>query len=189
LKAIKVISDRKIIQEMQSFTSGDLLRTLVVPRTGGRVLGDILLDSTISLELRDFSLWAMFQERPKNTAGVLHEVACEDSDPKMRKSASWALAKYGSIDLLVEAIAKESDENVGSWKRHLLLDLQDDTRPPDSRPIKFLPGKVFDITMPLQIEGFVEFKDAQGNWHTLATGPIANERMIGELTWRQRSDL
>jgi hypothetical protein len=175
-------SDREILQRMWSFTNFDRPLNMIHPAKGRVSVMAALSDSASSNELRDLSLWSLVYERPLNTIGLLGEVAAKDQNPRFRKSSAWALMKLGAIDALKQSLAAESDANIAVWKQHLLNDLNDTTGSSDTRAVRMREGTNFDFTMPLEVEGIVEFRDPAGKWHTYATGPVANERLIGKLT-------
>lgn len=169
------------IQEIASYTIRDRARNLILPTREISIM-NLVSDGASLDRARDLGMWSLLYQNPKNTVGLLGEVALGDPNPKIRKSAAWALMKLGAHDVLRESIQKESDANIGFWKTHLLMDAQDRTNPFDDRRVRRLDNKLFDFTMPLEVEGTVEFKDKSGNWHTYVTGPISNERLIGTLT-------
>jgi len=90
--------------------------------------------------------------------------------------------KLGALQGLLDSVRAESDSNVGAWKQHLVFELQDRATPFDDRKVRVLDDHPYDFTMPLEVEGVVEFRDEKGDWHSYVTGPVSNERLIGNLT-------
>lgn len=176
-----MFADQELMLEISHFTPHDLAATLIRPSlTSGLSL--MALGSTSHAGTRDMALWGMTYLRERNSVGVLAEIASHDPSTRLRKSASWALMKLGALQALLDSINAESDSNLGAWKLHLAFELQDRASPIDTRNVRVLDEHPYDFTMPLEVEGTVEFKDKAGNWHTYVTGPLSNERLIGNLT-------
>lgn len=176
-----MFADSALLSELASFTRGD--RGSLLPSRGGvrsalRATEDVALPPVY----RDRSLWLLAQDGARYSTGLIQEVASQDGEAKIRKSASWALMRLGKSEAIKSSLKKETDPNLVAWKLHLLAELQDDSLPVDTRPIRLLPEAPFDFTMPLEVEGVVEFRDPEGNWHSFVTGPVSNERLIGDLT-------
>lgn len=164
------------------FAGEDRLATLVVPRQAPQLITYAATDGSADSALRDISIWTMLLTKPRNMLGTLREIGSIEPDERLRKSAAWALYKAGATDQLRSTLDAEASDNIGVWKLHLLKELQDDLTPSENRPFRQLTDTPFDFTMPLEIQGFVEYRDRAGNWRTVATGPVSNERMVGKLT-------
>lgn len=177
-----MFADLPALENVKSFTKFDLPTNLIVPPKGRMSVMAAVTDTAESSEFRDLCIWSLVYQRPMNTIGLITEIARNEKNPRLRKSAAWALMKLGAVDSLRQALASETDANVAVWKQHLLNDLNDTTSSSDSRAVRKRDGVPFDLTLPLEVEGVVEFKDRSEKWHTYATGPISNERLIGKLT-------
>ena len=177
-----MFADTPALDNIKSFARFDLPTNLILPPKGRMSVLGAATDAAASHELRDLSIWTLVYQRPMNTVGLITDIAKNEKNPRLRKSAAWALMKLGAVDSLRQTLASEADANVAAWKQHLLNDLNDTTTSPDSRAVRKRDGAPFDLTMPLEVEGVVEFKDKSGTWHTYATGPLSNERLIGKLT-------
>lgn len=168
-------------RDLFSFTAADRARTLSLPVPIDRLI-PLVEDTATAPSLRDRAMWTLtYQEQP-GIGGLLQELSEQDRSPKVRKSAAWSLLKLGQIDALRQSLDREHDANVRAWKAHLLADATDRLFETDLRPLRILEGRQFDVTVPLQVEGLVEFRTDDGQWQTVVAGPIMNERMIGDLT-------
>lgn len=174
-------SDSKLLQEIQSFTIEDRIKTLIIPDSE-RAMKGLLASTSQEISKRDTALWGMAYLNKRNTTGIIQEIAADEKDKRLRKSASWALMKLGHLGVLKDLLPLETDDNLINWKKFLINELQDNSQPFDNREVRSTTNTPFDFVMPLEVEGFVEFKDNEGNWHTYPTGPISNERLIGNLT-------
>ncbi len=176
-----MFSDDKLIKELQSFTGEDRARNLFMPDsdTGTK---SFLASTANAPDKRDMALWGLAYQNKRNATGIILEVAADEENPKLRKSAAWALMKLGHAGVLKDILDLEKDENLKNWKKFLINELQDNSQPFDKRPVRVFEDRPYDFVMPLEVEGFVEFRDIKGNWHTIPTGPMTNERMIGTLT-------
>lgn len=176
-----MFADQSALAALESFTGGGRCG----PPSGAASLASltrVVEDTTATPERRDALVWSLARAEERSAVGLLQEVAMQDSSSRMRKSAAWALFRAGKLDSLRETLHDEMDPNTLRWKRFLLREADNNTRPFDDRPVRVDPTKPFDVTMPLEVEGILEFRDANDEWHTLTTGPISNERMIGKLT-------
>jgi hypothetical protein len=176
-----MFSDAALLQGLNSFTGYDGVEPLLSQVAAKKAFRKTE-DTTVPLPVRDMSLWVLSRQDKRYSHGLIAEVASQDKDAKVRRSAAWALMKLGRYEDLKASADREGDGNLRAWKAHLLGELRDNTLPVDDRPVRVVSSVPFDFNMPLAVEGTVEFRDPSGRWHTLVTGPIANERMIGELT-------
>lgn len=176
-----MLTDDKMIKTLQSFTIGDRAKNLFMPASEAGT--KTLLASTAAPDdKRDMAIWALANVAKRSYVPLIEEVAADESNPKLRKSAAWALMKLGDEERLKKILKSEKDPNIANWKKFLINDLKGSTKPFDKRGVKVLKNKMYDFVMPLEVEGFVEFRDNKGKWHTVPTGPLSNERMIGTLT-------
>jgi hypothetical protein len=176
-----MFADDRLMREQRYFASRDRSATLIRSDPKTR-LAVAATDTIATNSLRDMSLWSMAYLEEQNAVGVLVELSIFDPVPRIRKSASWALMKLGAMQGLLDSLRSESDSNIGAWKQHLVFELQDRASPFDDRSVRVLNNQPYDFTMPLEVEGVVEFHDSKGDWHTYIAGPMSNERLIGDLT-------
>lgn len=160
----------------------DQPHALDIERRASHELARILVDESLPPLDRDQALWNLVRRSERNYDGMFQTVAKSDGIPKMRRSASWALLKRGNLSALRDSTSDTDDPNTIAWKAHLISEAQQDTSPFDTRPVRTNDTAQFDITMPLAVEGMVEFRDAAGQWHSMAVSDDARSALVGNMT-------
>lgn len=144
-------------------------------------LAEIVSDPGLPLLQRDQALWNLIYRQQRNSAGFLLRLASDDESEQLRHSASWGLLKLGHSGPLRECLSPTDSGNVRAWKLHLLREADGDSSPFEDRPVRQVESR-FDFTMPLHIEGVVQFRGEDGRWRQGIVGQQARIAMVGALT-------
>jgi hypothetical protein len=157
-------------------------------------LAAIARDTGKARRARDHALWNLIYHRQPNLDGLLLDLARTDPDGDIRKSASWGLLKLDNSAALSECLSPDDDPNLRAWKLHLIHEARGSTEPFDERSVRKAefsePGAVaaFDMTMPLSVEGVVQFMDETGEWHLMTVSRSEREDIVGGMTAAVRAE-
>lgn len=131
---------------------------------------------------RDRALWELVARKDSRASAAAAEVARNTDDPRLFRSATWALLRTGSTAELEELVRHAPSANDVAWVRMLTLEAHDEFAPPDERPVRRAGLSAFDETVPLDIAGFARVKMPDGTAIQATVSPIWFERVVGSVT-------
>lgn len=160
----------------------DPFPTIEVDSRPSAELAETARDVNQSERPRDQAIWTLVSRNESNIDGLLMSLAHDDPNPDIQRSAAWALFRRANLDALRESVSVNDSARVSVWKRHLIAEALGSAEPFDDRAVRSVEGATFDYSMPLDVQGTIQFKGQDGSWYRMPVSPAARACLVGQMT-------